>query len=235
MSKTAPWLALSVDWQDSEMFDDAPHGHRLAWICLLCFAKAQGRAGKVRFRDKKFAEKYRLSMESVEAMVASAAAAGAVIVEGDVVTVVNWKDYQDPRVRSAGPDNHLETEAEPAKRRRFTKTAKNDATPHPPPITKDQPPLPPLPPTLDCDRFREELAQWLEYKGRKYKPAGLRALVSRAAKLAQVHGVNSVADAMERARGNGWEGWDQESSFERRGHGRRDNAGAGGEGRERTL
>jgi len=48
MSTHAPWLALAIDWQDSEMFDGASEGVRLAWVNLMCFVKAQGRAGKAR-------------------------------------------------------------------------------------------------------------------------------------------------------------------------------------------
>lgn len=121
------------------MLDDSAHGERLAWICLLCFAKAQGRAGRVRMRDKTFAQRYRLSVESVEAMMARAVTAGAVTVEGDTVTVVNWKLYQDPRVRSRGEENRRENEAEPPERRHFTKTSEKDATIHHPPPTKPPP------------------------------------------------------------------------------------------------
>lgn len=141
MSKEAPWIALAIDWQDSAMLDESSHGERLAWICLLCFAKAQGRAGKVRLRGKKFAQNYRLSVEAVEAMMARAVAAGAVTVEDDIVTVVNWKLYQDPRVRSRGDENHRENGAGQPQRRHFTKTSENDATipprtTHPPPKKK---------------------------------------------------------------------------------------------------
>jgi hypothetical protein len=74
-------------------------------------------------------------------------------------------------------------------------------------------PLPPLPKILDCDEFREALTAWLAYKGRSYKPRGLTALIGRAEKRANVHGVGAVISAMERAKGNNWEGWDQDSSF----------------------
>lgn len=137
MSKVAPWLALSIDWQESEMFDDAPHGVRLAWVCLLCFVKAQGRAGKARFRGKAFAENYRLSMESIDELLARAGKAGAVVAEDGYLTVVNWKSYQDPKVRhSATP--------KPPKKKRLTKKnlqiSKSAATQHPAPTTNHPPP-----------------------------------------------------------------------------------------------
>lgn len=140
MSKVAPWLSLSIDWQDSEMFDGASHGVRLAWICLLCFVKAQGRAGKVRFRDKVFAEKYRLAIESVNELLERTGRDGAVVVEGDYVTVVNWKSYQDPRARSKDCSKHKPRKHARSKRRHFSETYKNDATHHPPPSTHHPPP-----------------------------------------------------------------------------------------------
>lgn len=126
MSKTAPWLAVSVDWQDSEMFDDSPMGVRLAWVCLLTFAKVNGRAGKVRFRDKAFATQYRLNGESVSDMLARAEAAGAIMRQGDVVTVSNWRAYQDPRRRPDDNDNEKKDLA--TNDTHFTKTPENSAT-----------------------------------------------------------------------------------------------------------
>lgn len=122
------------------MFDDAPHGARLAWICLLCFAKAQGRAGKVRFRGKAFAENYRLSMESVDELLARAGKAGAVTVEGDMITVVNWKCYQDPKARHSSNAQHQGGKRLTKKRRQISKSTENDATQHPPPSTQHQAP-----------------------------------------------------------------------------------------------
>lgn len=94
MSSHAPWLALSVDWQDSEMFDGATPGARLAWVCLLCHVKAKGRGGSARFRPPAFASEYRLSTRSVLEMLERAQKCGAAIVEGDIVTLCNWTSYQ---------------------------------------------------------------------------------------------------------------------------------------------
>lgn len=73
-----------------------------------------------------------------------------------------------------------------------------------------------LPSVLDCTVFRKSLAAWLSYKSERrqtYKPAGLAALITRAMKLASVHGIQAVTDAMERAAANRWEGWDHQSQF----------------------
>jgi hypothetical protein len=71
-----------------------------------------------------------------------------------------------------------------------------------------------LPTVLDVPEFRVRLGEWLAYKGPKaYKPTGLAAMVSRAANLAEAHGVGAVCDAMQRAMANGWKGWDQPGTF----------------------
>lgn len=73
-----------------------------------------------------------------------------------------------------------------------------------------------LPAVLDSPEFRRALSGWLKYKSerrQKYKPAGLAAMISRAASLASLHGVQSVIDAMERAAANQWQGWDQPTGF----------------------
>lgn len=151
MSKTAPWLALAIDWHESEMFEDANNGERLAWIFLLQLVKAQGRAGKVKFRDKAFAEKYRVSLDAVAGMLARARASGAVTVDDEgVVTVVNWRSYQDPKARHSGkprrkPTKHLRKNGDD-----FSKThatTHTTHTNHPPPLapTGDSPPTPSKP------------------------------------------------------------------------------------------
>lgn len=73
-----------------------------------------------------------------------------------------------------------------------------------------------LPSVLDNKEFRAALGAWIAYKAERretYRPAGLTAMISRAAKLATEHGLQAVIDAMERAAGNRWAGWDQPSSF----------------------
>ena len=73
-----------------------------------------------------------------------------------------------------------------------------------------------LPLILDSSEFRKALENWLKYKiesGKKYKPTGLKSMISHAGKLAEIHGVQAVIDAMERAAANNWQGWDQPSVF----------------------
>ena len=94
VSTDAPWLALSVDWMDSEMFDEATDAERLAWIALLCHAKKNGRAGRARIRKSALAREYRLSIRGIEGMLSKAQKCAAIELDGDTVFVVNWRRYQ---------------------------------------------------------------------------------------------------------------------------------------------
>jgi hypothetical protein len=72
-----------------------------------------------------------------------------------------------------------------------------------------------LPEALNNEAFQTTLADWIAYKGKKYKPQGMKALISRAATLAHRHGLPVVIEAFRTAMANGWQGWDQASLFEK--------------------
>lgn len=69
-----------------------------------------------------------------------------------------------------------------------------------------------LPESLDCEGFRQVLGEWLRYH-KPYKPQGLRAMLTRAAWRVETHGMDALISAFCQAMGNGWTGWDQNSSF----------------------
>ena len=100
MSTEAPWIALAIDFTDSEMFravegfESATHGEVLAWICLLCWIKAFGRGGRARVVKSDFAARYHLSMRAVEGMLSRAQKCAAVKSDGEFVSVCNWDIYQ---------------------------------------------------------------------------------------------------------------------------------------------
>ena len=71
MSSHAPWIALSIDWMDSEQFDGATPSARLAWVCLLCHIRAQGRGGSAKVRRRTFAARYGLSERAIVEMLAA--------------------------------------------------------------------------------------------------------------------------------------------------------------------
>lgn len=133
MSTTAPWIAIAIDWMDSDMFDDATPAARLAWVCLLCHAKSSGRGGRVVVRKNAFLRRYQLSERALTDMLAAAQKCGAITVEGETVTVCNWRAYQDPRARfkPVDPERFTETSG----------TTRNDATLNPSPLTPHQPPI----------------------------------------------------------------------------------------------
>jgi len=99
MSKKAAWLALSVDWMDSDIFDGANDGVRLGWIILLCHVKANGRGGCAKLRVKTFAKRYGLSVRSVEDMLNRAQKCAAITYENENVTLCNWYTYQQKGAR----------------------------------------------------------------------------------------------------------------------------------------
>lgn len=73
-----------------------------------------------------------------------------------------------------------------------------------------------IPEVLRTDDFKKTFADWLRYKTERrerYKPTGLAAVISTAAKRATRHGVSAVVEAMQTAMTNGWAGWDQKSTF----------------------
>lgn len=83
--------------------------------------------------------------------------------------------------------------------------------------TEEKPPTPlVLPAILDNQPFRDAFSGWLKYKQERresYKPAGMSAVLAAAATKAERFGVQAVIDAMQTARANGWQGWDQKSLF----------------------
>ena len=124
MSIDAPWLALTIDWMHSRMFDKATPAARLAWVYLLCWVKAYGRGGRAKVRAELLSKHYSISVRSIDEMLKTARKHKAITVEDDVVTICNWRTYQDPRSRQR-----------PSKSEPFSKMAENDATPHPSPLT----------------------------------------------------------------------------------------------------
>ncbi len=100
MSVTAPTINLAVDWCDSPMLEGASDSERLAWVCLLCYAKLCGRAGRVAFRESTFCALYRLPPEAVSSMLERARLAGAVEVCQHFLKFAAWSKYQDTHWRT---------------------------------------------------------------------------------------------------------------------------------------
>lgn len=138
---------------------------------------------------------------------------------GTTVTIVAYHVYNDgyeeggqgldPQCApSAPPVDPARTQGADTDKHNSTRTQEH----------KKKTPLPPLPEILDTEEFRAVLTDWLAYH-KPYKPQGLTAMVTRAAWRAAAHGLDAVVSAFVQAMGNGWTGWDQDSSFEKRGVG----------------
>lgn len=106
MSAEAPWIALAVDWDESQMWEALPEhgikkeatdGERLAWICLVCEAKKKGRGGRVSIRKSVFQRAHRLSARSVDGMLHRAQKCGAILISGESITLCGWATYQDKK------------------------------------------------------------------------------------------------------------------------------------------
>lgn len=98
MSAQAPYVCLFVDWWESDQFDDASHGQRLAWIELLCFAKIAGEDGRIPdFDPIVFADARRLDPLDVADMLRAAIEDEAVHWEGKTLVLGNWLLYQPKR------------------------------------------------------------------------------------------------------------------------------------------
>ena len=66
---------------------------------------------------------------------------------------------------------------------------------------------------IEPAELRKAVDDWLAYKRERreaYKPQARKAFFSRVANLAVEHGARAVIDAMQRAMGNGWKGWDHD-------------------------
>jgi len=80
-----------------------------------------------------------------------------------------------------------------------------------------------IPLSLKNKEFENAFNAWLVYKRARregYKPDGIKAALSVAGKRATTYGVQAVIDAMERAMGNNWAGWDQPNAFTQNGKSR---------------
>jgi len=160
MSVIAPWLALAVDWDESEMWDSLPQygieeestmGERLAWVCLMCDAKRKGRGGKVSIRKSVFQKAHRLTGRAVDGMLHRAQKCGAIEINGDFVTLMNWRSYQQKLGGLKGRNSQDSQEI-----------PQSAPTKHPPHITKhtSPPPPPPPPPSTSWAAVEEDLVRY---------------------------------------------------------------------------
>lgn len=191
------WILASVNWKSRQMIDGSMLEPGQMITSMERLANAWGCSKSSAFRGTQKMKK--LGMIRTES--------GTL---GTVVTVCNWRTYQNdqkkggtPAARERNdPGTRRGTRAEQEEKGKKGKREKG----------KSVVPLE-LPTILDSPAFRAALESWQSYKGSAYKPRGLSALISQAAKRAESHGLQAVLNAFERAMSNGWAGWNQDSSF----------------------
>jgi hypothetical protein len=91
------WLKLYVGWSDSDWLACLDAGPRLCWPLVLEYVKCMGSGGIVTVRAQRIATFYNVPLEWIESLLSAAVADGAVQLDGQKLTVLNWSDYQgDP-------------------------------------------------------------------------------------------------------------------------------------------
>ena len=165
MSLNAPWLALSCDWHDSEMFDGTTPAQKLAWVALLCFSKSKGRAGKLTIHPAAVCRDFGIERADLDEMLRRAVDAGAIEIDQNDVTTVrftSWALYQDPSQRrtSLVKDGGF---------------SKKSATKDQGPRTKDQSPVSIAPKTIE--------AIYQAYPRKVAKAEALKAIGKAAARV----------------------------------------------------
>lgn len=89
------FVKLELTWYGSPWLRVLSDGSRLAWVMLLCYAKASGMAGRVKRMDPDFASRqWLLGEEDVRRMEEAAIRDGALAVDGTDWVVANWAKYQ---------------------------------------------------------------------------------------------------------------------------------------------
>lgn len=95
MGNESRWIRLNIDWFESEWVLAMSAEAQNCWIKLLCRAKANGFAGSVKLGPiHHLARIWYVGEESVRQMLKAGELSGALTLDGDTVTLVNWATYQ---------------------------------------------------------------------------------------------------------------------------------------------
>jgi hypothetical protein len=126
-----------------------------------------------------------------------------------VITVVNYEWYQGdgPQIE---PQN--ETQNEPQNGPQKAPSPLRIPLPEKKETKKKDPPLPPppLPPSCQTTELESTVAEWLAYKaerGERYKSRGIKALYTKIANVAAMHGPGEVERRMQAAMAANYQGW----------------------------
>ena len=97
MNTQQRWLRLNIQYAESEWLFNLKGNVRRLWPDILCYVKAFGNAGTCKMPSMKvLAKKLDTRAVDLNTLLKAAVADGALVVEGNLWTVVNWATYQDP-------------------------------------------------------------------------------------------------------------------------------------------
>jgi hypothetical protein len=212
--KKLPYLQFYIgDWLKDPQLSICSPATRGVWIDLLCAMHEAGRVGSLSGTRDQLSRLARCVPADLALALTDLQTTGAADVteRNGVVTLTNRRMARDAKKR----------EGNALRQSRYRTSSESNAgiTPLSPPLYEGETEtefVSSFPEVLQTEEFRTSVFQWLNYKrarGENYQPQGRAAMLSRAAKLAESHGLKAVIDAMERAMGNNWQGWDQPSMF----------------------
>lgn len=200
------------DWLKDPAVSICAPATRGVWIDLLCAMHEAGRVGSLSGTRDQLARLARCVPADLTQALTDIQATGAADVtdRNGVVTVTNRRMNREAKEREA---NTLRQS-----RHRGSKASNGDVTPlsHLYEVDDEDSFFGDFPEVVRTVEFRKILNEWLSYKhsrNENYEKIGLKKMINRAAKLAAIHGIVAVMDAMERAMANTWQGWDQPNAF----------------------
>jgi len=122
-----------------------------------------------------------------------------------LITIVNWKEYQNTEQQNAQQVNNKRTTDE--QQMNTNKNVKNDKN------DKNKPPYP-LTEFDFSNPLQEKVQEWLTYKTEKkdtYKPTGFKSLMLKIQKQAAEYGDQAVMDLIDECMAANWKGivWDK--------------------------
>lgn len=218
MAKKEPYLDLYTgDWMKDPAVSRCTPATRGVWMDLLCAMHNDARSGCLIGTPDQLARLGRCSTAELTQALNDLQTTGAADVtdgRNGSVTIINRRMYREAQEREKSRLRTAKSRANSDGNADVTPDARGD------PFGSDSDMNLAfsgfLPSVLDVPSFRERLGEWIRYKLERretYKDQGLASMVSRAANLAEKHGVAAVEEAMQRAIANRWAGWDHPGSF----------------------
>jgi len=217
------WIKLHRRALESFVNSDAGLMH--LWINLLLranwkpswFLKQRIGIGQVAFSCGNLADQLKVSRRTLIRRLQELQDIGQIEVNSTnmftVVSICKWRSYQDCCDTRDTTDVTSNAQQTPIKRPSAVTHPKKGRRVRKEEGKKGEGAPLELPPILNSPEFTSALESWQAYKGTAYKPRGLKAMLSQAAKRAEQFGVAAVIAAFEKAMANDWKGWDFESSF----------------------